>query len=617
MSRAFIPPRRLGLMTMVILLGFGALFYRLFDLHVLQHEQLTASAERNREKFVVEHARRGLILDRQGMVLATTRTVVELGVDPQLVVDGDEAKLPALSQLIGVPVADLEAAFTPQIREVQTPDGEKPEPVRWVVLNPEVEESVYDKVAALGIRAVYGNRQYERVYPGGDLAAHVLGYVTKKDTPEVKKGIPQAGIESTMDFYLRGQDGWKETELDGHHRELAQYSREILPTDGLNVELTIDQMLQYYAQNEVDKLVKDYQPEGVTIIIGDPATGEILALANYPTYDPNHYGDYPLVNLKNRAIADVFEPGSTFKIVTAAAALNEGVVRPTDTFDCSKPTIDYLGRTLKLPDDAEHNGVLTVAEIVSRSSNRGAANIGVKLGPPLLLKYALAFGFGQLTGIGLPGESRGVVHSLADFDRDSLMITRMPMGHAVDATALQVHQAMSAVANHGVLMEPHLVRSIKDVKGNPVVEFAPKPVRRVISAQTIIGPGFLNDMLCAVASTGGTAAGAKLDDIMVAGKNITVAGKTGTTQKLINGKYSSDHHVATFAGYLPAERPRLVITVIVDDAHEHGSVAFGGVVSAPAFHHVAAEAVQYLGIQPSGGSNNLMAMKGDNLDWIR
>ena len=166
------------------------------------------------------------------------------------------------------------------------------------------------------------------------------------------------------------------------------------PPDGLNVELTIDLRLQYYAEQEVERLVQEYQPQGVTIIMSEPATGEILALANYPTYDPNHYGDFPLVNLKNRALSDVYEPGSTFKIVTAAAALNEGVVQPTDTFDCSKPTIDVNGRTLKLPHDAEPTGVLTVEQIVAQSCNRGAANIGVLLGAPRLHDYAAAFGFG-------------------------------------------------------------------------------------------------------------------------------------------------------------------------------------------------------------------------------
>ncbi len=609
MSRAFLPRYRLGLMTTVILLGFVALFYRLFDLQVLQHRQLEAVAEHNREKFVVEHARRGMIVDRNGNVLATTRTVFELGVDPQLVAPGDEAKLPALSKLIGVPVADLEQAFTPHIQNVAQPDGSvKPQADRWVVISPEIEESVYEKVAALGIKAVYGNRQYDRVYPGGDLAAHVLGFVTKKDLADSHRGTPEGGIESAMDFYLRGQDGWKETELDGHHHELAQYTREVPPTDGLNVELTIDEMIQYYAQKEVDELVKQYQPEGVTIIVSDPATGDILALANYPTYDPNHYGDFPMANLTDRAITDVFEPGSTFKVVTAAAALNEGIVRPTDTFDCSKPTIDYLGRTLKLPQDDESNGVLTVAEIVSRSSNRGAANIGVKLGPVLLRNYAAAFGFGHVTGLGLPGESRGKLHSLDDFDRDSLMITRMPMGHSVDATAMQVHQAMTIIANRGMLMQPRLVRRIFDANGT-VLDFSPIPERRVIASRTVEQPSYMNDILRAVVSTDGTALRAKLPDI-------NVAGKTGTAQKIIDGKYSNDHHVATFSGYLPAENPRLVITVIVDDARMRGT-AFGGLVSAPAFEHVAAESVQYLGIQPPGGRNNLTAMKGDKLDWIR
>lgn len=609
MSRAFLPPRRLGWMTAFILLCFAVLLGKLFQLHVLKHNEFEAVAEHSREKFIVEHARRGMIVDRNLNILATTRTVVELGVDPELVVDADEAKLPALAQLIGVSLDDLKQAFTPRMREVETADGVKPQPIRWVVLNPEVEESVYQKVSALGIKAIYGNRQYDRVYPGGDLAAHVLGYMPKRDLPGASQESPQAGVEKIMDFYLRGQDGWKEAEVDGHHHELAQYTREVLPADGLNVELTIDQMLQDYAQKEVDRLVKEYQPEGVTIIMSDPASGEILALANYPTFDPNHYGDFPMVNLKNRAISDVFEPGSTFKVVTAAAALNEHIVRPTDTFDCSKATIDYLGRTLKLPVDDEHNGVLTVAEIVSRSSNRGAANIGVKMGPALLHDYAASFGFGQLTGLGLPGESRGVLHSVADFDRDSLMITRMPMGHSVDATAMQVHQAMTVVANHGILMQPRLIRRIFDSKGDTVLDFSPIPERRVISSNTIVQPGLLNDMLCAVVGPDGTASRAKLQDI-------TVAGKTGTAQKIINGKYSNEHHVSTFSGYLPAERPRLVITVIVDDAHMRGT-AFGGLVSAPAFHNLATAAVQYMGIQPPGGRTNLMAMKGDNLDWFR
>ncbi len=286
-------------------------------------------------------------------------------------------------------------------------------------------------------------------------------------------------------------------------------------------------------------------------------------------------------------------------------------VQPSDTFDCSKATIDVNGRTLTLPHDDEPNGILTVDQIVARSSNRGAANIGVLLGPTRLHDYAAAFGFGQTTNFGLAGESRGELHSIRDFDLDKLLITRVPMGQGVDATALQVHQAMSVVANHGVLMEPHIVRRIMDANKATVVEFDPKAVRRVITNNTA---DTLNTMLCEVVKEG-TATRASLGDI-------TVAGKTGTTQKLVDGKYSTDHHVSTFSGYLPAELPRLVITVIVDDAKMKGNAtAYGGIVSAAAFKQLATDAVNYLGIQPytqpGAGRNNLVAMKGDNLDWFR
>ncbi len=605
MSRAFVSPSRQFWVTTVILFCFGALLWRLVDLHLIQRPHLLEVAQRNREVFKVEYSRRGNIYDDHGSILATTRSVVELGVDPQMVTADDLPKLPQLAQILHVPLEDLQKAFSTQLRSGDTADAADTRPIRWTVLSPAIEESTYDQVVALKIKAVYGTTKFERIYPGDELAAHVLGYMGLD--AKNKDEVPQGGVEKALDFYLRGQDGWKETEQDGHHHELEQFSsREVKPTDGLNVELTLDTMLQDYAQQEVKRLVKEYTPQGVTIIISEPATGDILALANYPTFDPNHYRDYPLVNLKNRALSDVFEPGSTFKIVTASAALNENVVRPDDRFDCSKPTIDYDGRTHKLPMDDVPNGVLSVSEIVARSSNRGAANIGVLLGPLRLHDYAASFGFGQATGLGLAGESRGDLQSVSAFSRDTLLITRVPMGQGVDATALQVHQAMSVIANHGILMQPRLVRRVYDSAGNTVVQFEPKAERRVISSRTA---DLLNTMLCDVVSPDGTAVRAKLADI-------TVAGKTGTAQKVIDGHYSTTQHVSTFSGYLPAERPRLVITVIVDDAHTQG-IAWGGTVAAPAFHNVAALAVQYLGIQPISDHGNMVAMKGDNLDWFR
>ena len=599
MSRAFVSTPRYGLVAVVILASFVTLLGRLYQLHVLERPELLAVAEHNRHAFDVLYARRGDIVDQRGNVLATTRSVIELGLDPNVTVDADLAKVPQLAQILGMPEADVEKAFTTKYRQVDTPEGTVEQMIHWTVLKPEVEEAAYAKVSALGIKAVYGIRKFDRVYPGNELAAHVLGYVNNQNEPAM-------GVEAFMDFYLRGQDGWRETEHDGRRKELPQFNtEEVAPTDGLGVELTVDAMLQYYAEQEVKRLVSDYQPKAVSIIISDPATGEIQALANYPTYDPNHYGNYAMENLKNHAVSDVFEPGSTFKIVTASAALNEGVVQPTDQFDCAKPTIEYHGREIKLPNDAEHNGVLSVSQIVSQSSNRGAANLGVLLGEDRLYNYARAFGFGEATGFGLGGESRGILNPVNRWD--GLTITRMPMGQAVGATAMQVHDAMSVIANHGVLMEPHLVRRVFDAHGQTVVAFPPVAKRRVISEHTAEQ---MNAMLCDVVSPDGTAVRAKLQDI-------TVAGKTGTAQKVENGHYSTDHFVSSFSGYFPAERPRLVMTVVVDEAHYKGGTAYGGLVAAPAFHNVAQLAVQYLGIQPAGGRENLLAMKGDNLDWFR
>ena len=598
MSRAFVSTPRYGLVAVVILACFVTLLGRLYYLHVVERPELLAVAERDRHMFDRLYARRGDIVDQRGNVLATTRSVIELGLDPNVTVEADMAKLPELAQLIDVPVADLEKAFATKFHEIDTPAGPVEQPIKWTVLKPEIDETTYAKIDALGIKAVYGLRRFDRVYPGNELAAHVLGYVNTE-------GEPGMGVEAYMDFYLRGQDGWRETEHDGRRKELPQFStEEVAPTDGLGVELTLDAMLQYYAEQEVKRLVSVYSPKAVSIIISDPATGEIQALANYPTFDPNHYGSYPAEDLKNHAVSDVFEPGSTFKIVTASAALNEGVVQPTDQFDCAKPTIEYKGREIKLPMDAEHNGVLTVTQIVSQSSNRGAANLGVLLGEQRLYDYARAFGFGEATGFGMGGESRGILNPVNRWD--GLTITRMPMGQAVAATALQVHDAMSVIANHGVLMEPHLVRRVFDANGQTVVAFPPVAKRRVITEQTA---DEMNAMLCDVVSPDGTAVRAKLQDI-------TVAGKTGTAQKVENGHYSTDHFVSSFSGYFPAERPRLVMTVVVDEAHMQGT-AYGGLVAAPAFHNVAQQAVTYLGIQPAGGRENLLAMKGDNLDWFR
>lgn len=580
MSKAFVSSGRSALISIAVACAFCVLLARLFYLHVWNQEALREHVEGNRKMVNIVEARRGNIVDARGNLLATTRTSYNIGIDPQSFRESDREKLPQLAEILGKSVEELESAIDQKTRKVG--EGKEVRLIRWAVLVKDADEATHDAVKELTIRGVYGNQSHSRAYPAGHLAAHVLGYINKEETPVT-------GIERYFDYYLRGQDGWRETERDGKRAELAQFrEREVEPSDGLNVELTVDLMVQHIVEGEIKRIVEEFNPEGVSIIVSQPATGAILAMANYPSYDPNEFYNtkkYPIANQRNRALTDVFEPGSTFKIVPAAAALNEGIVHPNDIFQTGVARVSYKGRTLKLPSDHHAYEELSVHDIVVKSSNRGAAHLGLILGDKRLYNYAVNFGFGEKTGCDLGGEITGKLHKPGNWD--GLTITRMPMGHAVSATPMQVHSAMSVIANDGVLMKPMLTKRVFDAYANEVIRFKPKAKRRVISievAKTIA------KMLADVVGDEGTARRASID-------NYDVAGKTGTTQKIVNGHYSSQHHVASFSGFFPAENPSLVITVVVDEPRFNG-VGYGGSVAAPAFKKIAEACIAYLGIRP-------------------
>jgi cell division protein FtsI/penicillin-binding protein 2 len=530
----------------------------------------------------VVEARRGNIVDTRGNLLATTRTSYNIGVDPQSFREQDREKLPELARILGQPLEDIIAKVDRKTRKVSEHSPEV-RLIRWAVLAKGADEATHDAVKALGLRAVYGNQSHTRAYPGGELAAHVLGYINKEETPVT-------GIERFFDYYLRGQDGWRETERDGKRHEMAQFrEREVEPSDGLNIELSIDQMVQHIVEAEITRVAEEYNPNGISVIVSQPATGAVLAMANYPSYDPNEFYDtekYPISSQRNRALTDVFEPGSTFKIVPAAAALNEGLVHPNDVFNTGVSRVSYKGRTLSLPADTHNYEELSVHDILVKSSNRGAAQLGLILGEQRLYNYAASFGFGETTGCDLGGEITGALHAPRNWD--GLTITRMPMGHAVSATPLQVHSAMSVIANGGVLMEPMIAKRVFDANGQDVIRFKPKAKRRVISTEVA---KTVASMLADVVGSKGTARRAAID-------NYEVAGKTGTTQKIVNGQYSRHHHVASFSGFFPADNPSLVVTVVVDDPQLRG-VGYGGSIAAPAFRNIAEACIAYLGIRPA------------------
>lgn len=589
MSVTFVSRTRIWFLFLAILVSYGIIGGRLFYLHIFGSERYERVIERSRNNVEYSEACRGNIVDCKGQILATTETRVELGIDPQVFQEEDIKRLGELSELIGVDEEELRNAVADKYYRGQ---GKETQLRRWKKIADSLDEHVYEKVKKLEIKGVYGNRKYKRVYPMGALAAHVLGYVNKESQCV-------CGIERYMDFYLRGQRGWKETERDGRKRELAEYrAREVDPVDGIHVELTIDSVVQNVIEQELKRIEEELDPISAVIIVSEPATGYIMGLANYPSYDPNHYWDYPIEMQRNRAITDVFEPGSPFKIVTTAAVFNEKLADLEDEFDCTLAKVKYKGRMVSLPKDHRPFETLSVREIMKKSSNRGLAQMAMMLGDDKLYDYSRAFGFGERAGYGPGGEVRGTLHPVKNWD--GLTIGRLPMGHAVDATALQLHGAMSVVANQGVLMQPQIVRRIYNEEGESVDEFLPKPKRRVISLDTALK---VTHLLTEVVGPEGTSRRAQIDDFYV-------AGKSGTSQKIKDGQYSRHHHVGSFSGFLPADNPQFLVTVVINETRK-GGVAYGGVVAAPAFKNIAEKLVRYLCIKPNDIRGNLVARKGE------
>ncbi len=638
MSKGFSSSYRTALLAGVLLACFGALAVRLVWLHAINRDELLATITRTRQQLITETARRGDILDRRGVPLATSRSVIELGVDPNYLRPQDEAKWPRLAQLIGLPEPELRRIFTTKFRApapaaaakaapadpmairlalgaaegsvaaAPAPaagdaddDGnpavrvneKEPRRIQWARLRDEVSEELYAEIRRLGIQGITGDRIYRRTYPGNQLAAHVVGFVNKAQQPA-------AGVEAVFDFFLRGQDGWRVGEKDGRNRELAQFrTREAPRVNGYHVGLSIDLAVQDIIEQELLYIADKFQPLKASIVVSDPRTGFILGMGNYPSFNLNEYNKVPpaeLARMKNAAVADVYEPGSVFKIVAAAGALEDRLVTPNHVFDCALDRIANRGTMVKLPSEDHRMGDLTVSEIISHSSNKGAAQLALKLGEPRFHEYVRKFGFGRPLGFPVGGEVGGI---FTDYRKwYPIDITRIAMGHAVASTVLQMHQAMSVIANDGILLRPQLVAQITDSAGEPVHRFGPEEIHRVVSKETAQK---VARMLMGVAAVGGTAAEAAIP-------GFDVAGKTGTTQKLVEETradgstrlvYSNKHHVGSFVGFFPAGRPQVVISVIVDQAKVQtpSGVAYGRLVAAPSFKRIGERLIPILEIK--------------------
>ncbi|MBC2608203.1 peptidoglycan D,D-transpeptidase FtsI family protein [Pelagicoccus albus] len=590
---------RFWILALLFFCGYGAIGYRLVELHAFKSPELVDELEQTRFRVLREMPRRGDIYDINGEILATSHIFLEVGVDRHEIKQSDWAKIPAIAKSLDLPVSKVQEAFG--MVNGRMPDNLKSISPRWVRLKRRVEPRSFEGLAQMGIRCVTSTKSYEREYPQEGLAAHVLGFVRKD-------GQAAMGVEREFNYYLSGEEGWTETEIGAGRREMAQFRRrQVASTDGFNVVLTLDSYVQDVVEKELAEIAKKYKPQAATIIVSDPYTGEMLGLGNYPSFNPNTYSESDDNSRKNRALTDILEPGSTFKIVAAAAALEERVVTVDTEIDCSEAyAVMPDGYRVSLPGDDHAMGVLTVAQVISKSSNRGAAHLGFKLGDENFYDWVERFGFGEYSGFGLGVESRGILNPPDKWDR--LTLSRMTMGHSIAATPIQIHMATSTLANGGVLMTPRVVAAITNYDGDVVAEFGPLPRRKVFSRDTA---RTVTQLLEEAASVRGTARKAVVE-------GYRVAGKTGTTQKIVGGRYSQKEHVGSFTGFFPANNPQVVITVIVDRANVYNSqgyrmTGYGGTVAAPSFSNIAKKLIPHYAISPSTSVDGFANLQSSTL----
>ncbi|MBM4124027.1 MAG: penicillin-binding protein 2 [Nitrospira sp.] len=554
----------------VLMLGFVGVLCRLFTLQVLQAAELTARADRQHRKTVTVEGSRGGIYDRQGKVLAINMDVPSVfGVPASLENPSGVAR--DLARVLHVKADEIERKLRQERSFV------------WIArkLDPEQGRSL-EGLSLEGIGTVMEGRRF---YPKGPLLAHVLGF-------SGMDGQGLEGIERRYDSFLRGEKQLVVLQRDALGRTVFPKGlNEQAPSPGRSVVLTIDEVIQYIAEKELDEAVAATRAKGGVAVVMEPRTGAVLALAISPKFDPNAVRAVSPDRWRNRALTDAYEPGSTMKVFIAAAALEEKVMDPGTLIHGENGQMTVAGTVIH---DHEKSGWITFSQVIQKSSNIGAAKTAMALGEERVHRYIRAFGFGEKSDIDLPGEAAGLVKETKHWGRRSL--ASMAIGQEIGVTALQLVTAVSAVANGGWLMKPYVVSEVHDGKGQAVVQNGPQVRRRPISVETAKTlTGILEGVV--TNGTGGKAA--------VPGYR--VAGKTGTAQKIDpqTGAYSPTLFVGSFTGFVPAEDPRLAIVVIIDEPHAE---AWGGVVAAPVFRRIAEQALPYLGVSSRAPVKLAMAM---------
>jgi len=567
--------RRILLFALILSIVWTGLGVRLVYLHLGDNDHLRDKVARIRkvEKDIL--VGRGRILDRNRNILALDLALKHVVVDPKVVLESGHSRFITrqLARLL-----ELDPAMVAS--KVNRPDR------RFEYVKSFVQEDVALNIRGLGMQGVHFEDVSARHYPQGLILSHVLGFSNLE-------GTGSAGIEQRYDRYLKGVPGLRITEVDGRRREVyVRRGVDIQPQEGADIILTIDQNLQHFVERALDRAMEEHSAKGAWAIIQHVRSGDILAMANRPAFDPNTYRHAEENARLNRAIGYVYEPGSTFKVAVFAAAFNEGLIKPDQIVDCENGRWIHNGRPLR---DFHPYGKLTIADALKKSSNIAAAKVALQLGDARLYKYLRDFGVGQSTGIGLPGEETGILNPRNKWT--SLSISRIAMGHEVAVTGLQMVNMLTALGNNGFLMRPRIVQQVVNNRGDTIMEFKEEVLGRPVSAET---SKLMCRLLARITETGGTGARAKVDGYQV-------SGKTGTAQKAVRGGYSDHDNIASFMGLIPAEEPQLSIIVVVDEPQPEHT---GGRVAAPVFKEIADQAVRYLDIPPvsSDQSDRFKAM---------
>jgi cell division protein FtsI (penicillin-binding protein 3) len=554
--------RRLLIAAAILGVWVAGIEARLIYLQIFQHANLTARAARQQSDTLPTPAKRGDILDRRGHLLATTVDVDSIYAVPSEIDDAEETVARLCQALADCSTHDR-AALTDRLNNQRS---------HFAYVRRQVSPVAARRVAALNLLGVAFIKESQRFYPNRELAAHLLGYVGID-------GDGLEGLEWTYDSQIRGKPGTVLIHTDARRHVYSRFERP--PTAGSTIELTIDEYLQHVAERELHAGVVAHRAAGGTAIIMNPHTGEILAMANEPTFNPNLYRDAPEGNRRNRAVQDLYEPGSTFKMVTASAAIEEKVM-PIDTLINTAPGFIRIGNSIVDEYQGHNHGVLSFRDVIVKSSNVGAIKIGFELGVERLSRYVSLYGFGRRVSPDFPGESSGIVWKPEQWTDRAL--ASVAMGYQVAVTPLQVAAAFSAVANGGEYMEPRVLRAVYRDGRRYVV--TPKAIRRTISTDTAATVTAIMEEVV----ERGTATRAKI-------AGYTIAGKTGTASKLIDGRYSVAENNVSFAGFLPSRNPAVTIVVVIDAPHAGGNA--GGVVAAPVFRRIAETTLRYLGVAPT------------------